>query len=207
MYSFIVFFLTILVMFLIAQTINENKDVFGVVSKIDNREYIVRKLPDAQESADKLAVLNKNMIRLLDHIKDDDKQGVKYLVKRYNPDQLSETAPGAKYTSYSVNKGESIAMCLREPNNSYIDMNTVNFVIIHELSHVMTPEVGHTPLFWRNMGYLLRKASEIGIYKFYDYGEKPIPYCGVTIDSTPFNLEEDGEDGEDGEDENKSKEE
>jgi hypothetical protein len=201
MYSFIVFFLTILVLFLIAQTINENKDVFGVVSKIDNREYIVRKLPDAQQSADKLAILNKNMIRLLDHIKDDERKGVKYLVKRYNPDQLSETAPGAKYTSYSVNKGESIAMCLREPNNSYIDMNTVHFVIIHELSHVMTSEVGHTPLFWRNMGYLLRKASEIGIYKYYDYGEKAIPYCGVTIDSTPFNLY-DEEGGDDGEEEN-----
>ncbi len=79
-------------------------------------------------------------------------------------------------------------MCLREPNNSFIDMNTVHFVIIHELAHVMTPEVGHTKLFWENMGYLLRKASEIGIYKYYDYGAKPIRYCGVTIDSTPFNL-------------------
>ena len=188
MYSFIVFFLTILILFLIAQKINQNKDIIEVVSKIDKREYLVRKLPDSQQSADKLAILNQNVIRLLQHIKNEERSGVKYLVNRYNPDKLSETALGAKYTSYSVNKGESIAMCLREPNNSFIDMNTVHFVIIHELAHVMTPEVGHTKLFWENMGYLLRKASEIGIYKYYDYGAKPIRYCGVTIDSTPFNL-------------------
>jgi predicted metal-dependent hydrolase len=188
MYSFIVFFLTILILFLIAQKINQNKDIIGVVSKIDKREYLVRKLPDSQQSSDKLAILNQNVIRLLQHIKNEERSGVKYLVNRYNPDKLSETALGAKYTSYSVNKGESIAMCLREPNNSFIDMNTVHFVIIHELAHVMTSEVGHTKLFWENMGYLLRKASEIGIYKYYDYGAKPIRYCGVTIDSTPFNL-------------------
>ena len=188
MYSFIVFFLTILTLFLIAQKINQNKDIIEVVSKIDKREYLVRKLPDSQQSSDKLAILNQNVIRLLQHIKNEERSGVKYLVNRYNPDKLSETALGAKYTSYSVNKGESIAMCLREPNNSFIDMNTVHFVIIHELAHVMTSEVGHTKLFWENMGYLLRKASEIGIYKYYDYGAKPIRYCGVTIDSSPFNL-------------------
>ena len=188
MNSFIVFFITILVIFITVQKLNENKEIISITSKIDGREYLVRKLSDAQISADKLAVLNKNVLRLLDHIKNDKKKGIKYLVKRYNPDRLSETDLDAEYTSYSVNKGESIAMCLREPNNSFIDMNTVHFVIIHELAHVMTPEVGHTKLFWENMGYLLRKASEIGIYKYYDYGAKPIRYCGVTIDSTPFNL-------------------
>ena len=173
-------------MFLIAQTINENKDVFGVVSKIDNREYIVRKLPDAQQSADKLAIFNKNMIRLLDHIKDDDKKGVKYLVKRYNPDQLSETAPGAKYTSYSVNKGESIAMCLREPNNSYIDMNTVNFVIIHELSHVMTKSIGHKSEFWSNFKFMLECAKEAYIHNPVDYKKEPQEYCGMKIHDNPY---------------------
>ena len=64
MYSFIVFFLTILILFLIAQKINQNKDIIEVVSKIDKREYLVRKLPDSQQSADKLAILNQNVIRL-----------------------------------------------------------------------------------------------------------------------------------------------
>ena len=190
MYSFLIFFITILIIFIIAQKLNENKDIHEVLSKTDQREYIVRKLPDSQQAVEKLAILNKNVMRLLEHIKDDDRRGVKFLVKRYNPDKLSETAVGAKYTSYSVNKGESIAMCLREPDNSFIDMNTVHFVIIHELSHVMTPEIGHTKLFWENMGYLLKKAEEIGIYKVYDYGKKHVRYCGVTIDSTPYPFKE-----------------
>ena len=188
MITFIVFFITIVILFIIAQKISENKDISEIVSEKDGREYIVRKLPDAKIAAEKLAILNQNVKKLLKHIKNDTRKGVKYLVKRYNPDKLSETAVDAKYTSYSVNKGESIAMCLREPDNSFIDMNTVNFVIIHELSHVMTPEIGHTKLFWENMGYLLKKAEEIGIYKVYDYKEKPVRYCGVIIDSTPYKF-------------------
>jgi hypothetical protein len=190
MITFVVFFLTIIILFIIAQKLNESKDITQVVSKIDNREYIVRKLPDSQLVADKLAVLNKNIQKLLDHIKDEERKGVKYLVKRYNPDTLSETSPSAKYTSYSVNKGESIAMCVRHPDNSFIDINTVYFVMIHELSHVMTDEIGHTKLFWENMGYLLKKAEEIGIYKVYDYGKNPIKYCGVMIDATPYDFGE-----------------
>ena len=189
MNSFIVFFITILVIFITVQKLNENKDIISITSKIDGREYLVRKLSDAQISADKLAVLNKNVLRLLDHIKNDKKKGIKYLVKRYNPDRLSETDLDAEYTSCSVNKGESIAMCLREPDNSFIDMNTVNFVMIHELSHVMTHEVGHTKLFWENMGYLLKKGEEIGIYKVFDYKKKPVKYCGVMIDSTPYKFD------------------
>ena len=49
------------------------------------------------------------------------------------------------------------------------------------------------------------------IYKYYDYGKKPIPYCGVTIDSTPFNLYDEDKDEDDGggegNNEDKSKEE
>ena len=188
MNTFIIFSLTILILFMIAHKIYRNKDILQVQSKADDREYIVRKLPDSQQAANKLATINRNVLALLEHIKGDQKKGVKYLVDRYDPDQLSETAVDAKYTSYSVNKGESIAMCLREPDNSFIDMNTVNFVILHELAHVMTDEVGHTELFWKNMGYLLKKGEEIGIYKVFDYGKEPVKYCGVIIDSTPYEF-------------------
>ena len=52
-----------------------------------------------------------------------------------------------------------------------IDDNTVLFVVIHELAHIMTHEVGHTPLFWNNMKYLLEVGEKVGIYQPVNYSE------------------------------------
>ena len=61
-----------------------------------------------------------------------------------------------------------------ENENGIWDDNTIIFVAIHELSHIMTPETGHTPLFWDNMKYLLEKASSQGIYMPIDYSQSPV---------------------------------
>ena len=52
------------------------------------------------------------------------------LKDNFNPDRLSETGLGAKYTSYSVNKGEEIAICVRQPDNTFIDDNSNLFLNI-----------------------------------------------------------------------------
>ena len=91
-------------------------------------------------------------------------------------------------TSYSLNKGEKISICLRHLDNSFIDNNTVIFVVIHELSHVMTEEIGHPPIFWENMRYLLEEAEKIKIYKPVHYEEYPEDYCGMEINTTPYRF-------------------
>ena len=68
------------------------------------------------------------------------------------------------------------------------DINTIMFVAIHELAHLMTKEIGHTPRFWDNMKYLLEKASSVGIYTPVDYGKNPQVYCGMEINSTPMKV-------------------
>ena len=40
------------------------------------------------------------------------KDDIRRLYKNFNPEAFSETTPDAKYTSYSVNKGEKIVFCL-----------------------------------------------------------------------------------------------
>ena len=67
-----------------------------------------------------------------------------------------------------------------------VDTNTMMFVAIHELAHLMTKSIGHTPEFWNNMKYLLQKAIKIGIYTAVDYKSKPVPYCGTTITDSPL---------------------
>ena len=182
---FAFFFLSVIIIFMIVQRIHKNKDILQITSKIDGREYIVRKLPDGKEAADHLANINKKVLLLIGSLKEEDREGISMLKDNFNPDRLSETGLGAKYTSYSVNKGEEIAICVRQPDNTFIDDNTVMFVVIHELAHVMTKSIGHTKEFWDNMAYLLERAEELKIYVPKNYRESPVEYCGMEINTTP----------------------
>lgn len=190
MKEFLLFFLTILVIFSLINKIKRNNEIIEITSKIDNRKYIVRKLKDSRSAADKLANINIKILKLINHIKDKDKDGIDRLVRGFNPDALSETGLNSKYTSYSVNKGEKISLCIRNKDNGKLinDDNIIMFVVIHELSHIMTIQVGHPKEFWDNMRYLLEKANEINIYNPEDYKKNPKIYCGMEINSTPYNI-------------------
>mgnify|MGYP001158727170 FL=1 len=189
MEEFLLFFLSVFVLFILIGKLFKNKEILHIKSNLDGREYIVRKLPDAVQAADKLAGLNSKILTLIGSLSTDEKDGIDDLKSNYNPDSLSETGIDAKYTSYSVNKGEKISICLRnKEDNSFIDDNTILFVFIHELAHVMTDEIGHTPLFWENMAFLLKKANSLNIYIPINYKETPQRYCGMDINSTPYEF-------------------
>jgi predicted metal-dependent hydrolase len=99
-----------------------------------------------------------------------------------------ETLPTSELTAYSENKGEKIAFCLNKNkvDDDLIDLNTLTFVAIHELSHIMTKSVGHKQEFWENFKFLLTNAKEAGIYNPVDYKKKPKEYCGMTINDNPY---------------------
>jgi hypothetical protein len=187
MNTFLTFFITIVFVFLLLNKI-KRRDIVIIKSDIDNRKYICRKLPDAHLAADKLAVINQKVIQLINCVSNSDRENIERLKERYNPDKLSETGIGAKYKSYSVNKGEEIAMCVRHTDNTMIDDNTIMFVIIHELAHVVTISVGHTQEFWDNMKYLLEEGEKCGVYQPVDYSKSPVTYCGMEISSTPYEF-------------------
>lgn len=116
------------------------------------------------------------------------KDDIARLVSNFNPDAFSETTPDAKYTSYSVNKGEKIVFCLRDKKDGemLVQENIMTFVAIHELAHLMTKSVGHEPEFWNNFKLLLRVAIDNQIYKNIDFNNTPKDYCGVKITDTPI---------------------
>lgn len=156
-------------------------------SKVDGRKYLVRKLPDRQTAADTLARINKRLQRLVNHLSEtfgDRNEGVNRLRANYDPEALSEGGTEIGYTSYSVNKGEKIVLCLRQKDDSMVDLNTLMYVAIHELGHLMTDEIGHTPKFWDNFRWLLQQAIDIGIYKKINYAKNPQSYCGIEITSS-----------------------
>jgi hypothetical protein len=112
------------------------------------------------------------------------------LISNFNPDAFSETTPDAKYTSYSVNKGEKIVFCLRDKKDGeeLVKENIMTFVAIHELAHLMTKSIGHEPEFWNSFKLLLKIAIDNGLYKNIDFNSTPKDYCGVKITDTPLKL-------------------
>ena len=88
-----------------------------------------------------------------------------------------------------MNKGDELSLCIRDKKtNKFLDKNTIMFVAIHEVAHIMTKETGHTKKFWANMKFLLEKAIEAGYYYPVNYSMTPMNYCGLEIDSTPLDM-------------------
>ena len=114
-----------------------------VVSTIDGNKYCVRDGKRVKEAADLMAkVVNKceKLVKYMVKTYPDDER-VKRLKAGFNPRRIMETLPTSELTAYSENKGEKIALCLRKKNKenaSLIDLNTLTFVAIHELSHIAT---------------------------------------------------------------------
>ena len=69
-----------------------------------------------------------------------------------------------------------------------MEWNTIVFVTIHEIAHIMTEEEQHPPIFWKNMKFILEQAEEIGLYVPINYNENPESYCGQIINSTPYDF-------------------
>ena len=187
-------FILICLIVILSYRIYRDSDLFHlkcIISNIDGNTYCVRERSKLELAADKLAKVNHNMKSLVEHCKNNfnSEERIKRLTEGFNPKKITETLPTSEFTAYSENKGEKIAFCLdTEKNNKgrLIDLNTLTFVAIHELSHVATYSVGHTPEFWANFKFLLEEAEKINIYKPVDYSKNPKKYCGMEINDNPY---------------------
>jgi|TARA_B110000285_G_scaffold48731_1_gene55236 hypothetical protein len=169
-------------------------DVFNlrcIVSGVDGKKYCVRERRNIVKASNLLANTTDKMQQLVENMgkKYPERDNVKRLVENFNPTTIKETLPTSEYTAYSENKGEKMAFCLNKKkgdNDNLIDQNTLTFVAIHELSHIMSATVGHNDEFWNNFKYLLDNAVEMGIYKPVDYKKDPEGYCGMDITDNPY---------------------
>ena len=77
--------------------------------------------------------------------------------------------------SYTINK-KKVYLCLKDDDGEYYNFNMLIYVSIHELSHVICDEIGHTAKFHRIFRDLLELAEQKNIY------DSSIPilknYCG-----------------------------
>lgn len=82
--------------------------------------------------------------------------------------------------SYTEDK-RSITLCIYDyDNQKYYDMNSIMYVALHELSHMITKASGdesHGKEFMENFSMLIKHAESLKIYD----PKKPMPhmYCGI----------------------------
>lgn len=161
-----------------------------IISDVDGEKYCVRERSQLQNAADLLAKVTQKMKDLVAYCAKQfpDNEDVQRLVQKFNPTKISETLPTSEHTAYSENKGEKIAFCLNKQKDGtkLIDLNTLTFVAIHELAHVMTLSEGHKQIFWQNFKFLLEQAKAANIYNPVDYKKEPEDYCGMEITSNPY---------------------
>lgn len=181
---------------------NSQFPLVDIQSKVDGRTYRVRDMSDKHEAADLMARVRQKIDKLYLFLKENftNKPQVKQLLNNFVPDpsRFEESTPAAEHTSYSVNKGEKVHLCLRQReggNENLVQENVMVFVSLHEMAHIVTPTLGHGPDFWNNFAWILKQAEEIGIYKYQDFKAHPVSYCGISItDSPAYDPKKDGTD-------------
>jgi len=189
----IFFYVFIGVVLLLCLRIYYESDAFNlkcIIATKDGNTYCVREREKLELAANLLAEVTQKMKNMVQYMKEkhsEDPRTIR-LVEGFNPKKISETLPTSELTAYSENKGEKIAFCLNttKEGDKLIDINTLTFVALHELSHIMTESIGHKQDFWQNFKFLLTNAKEAGIYNPIDYKKNPKQYCGMDINDNPY---------------------
>ncbi len=165
-------------------------DLKCIIASQDGNRYCVRERVKMELAANLLADVTQKMKDMVKYLKEKQPEDprTKRLVEGFNPTKISETLPTSELTAYSENKGEKIAFCLNKQKDGtkLIDINTLTFVALHELSHIATKSIGHGQEFWENFKWVLQNAKEAGIYSPIDYKKYPEEYCGMTINDNPY---------------------
>ena len=189
----IFFYIFIAVILLLCLRIYYDSDAFNlkcIIASKDGNTYCVREREKLELAANLLADVTQKMKDMVAYMKQkhpEDPRTIR-LVEGFNPKKVSETLPTSELTAYSENKGEKLAFCLNttKEGNKLIDLSTLTFVALHEISHIMTESIGHKQEFWQNFKFLLENAKAAGIYNPVDYKKKPQEYCGMKINDNPY---------------------
>jgi hypothetical protein len=177
--------------------------ILNIISDSANREGAIALMTEC----------NSRMLRLFDHLRKKYKIGttdaeckdkcaewiaqnhskreiVRHLLRDFNYEAIHEHRPqGSRNVAYSLNKGKTIMLCLREIKNprEIVDIDTLMFVVLHEAAHVANySEWGHETRFWSIFKYILEEAVAVGVYVPTDYSASPKNYCGFNINHNPL---------------------
>ena len=160
-------------------------------SKLLNRKIGIQEtLPKSKEAFDMIEQIYYKIFAFVKRLQIDhpDNEDVQRLARRLNKVEIEESENKEGISSYTINKGELMSICVRhkEELSKIHDMNTMLFVLIHEIAHVMSVTEGHNAEFMKNFKFLLKEAAKQGFYSPVDYSSNNITYCGVKVTNNPY---------------------
>tara|TARA_Y100000389_G_C17352728_1_gene459344 strand:- start:407 stop:988 length:582 start_codon:yes stop_codon:yes gene_type:complete len=154
------------------------------------KKYRVRKKSDDIIAANKLTNLSSKLSTLVNYIYDNKLKPIPLCTKlkqRWKKIKLRETGKYDDSAAYTVNKSDELRICLRNnKTNQFENENTMMFVALHELAHIMSDSYGHNKEFMDNFKFLLHIAVKLKIYEPENFSKKPTNYCGTDITSSPL---------------------
>jgi hypothetical protein len=196
----------LIALFFLYRYYKENVGMVYCKSTIDGRYYMVRDLANKQDAADLLSRIYKNMFffskKLLDNINRPHIYPYKIYIIQLNNNikniVLRESSPHQETTSYTVNKGEKMVLCLRTGetnilykeniknifNTNLHNINLIMYVVLHEMAHIACPEYDHTELFKKIFNFLCKQAIDMGLYSKINFESNPEEYCGIVINDS-----------------------
>jgi hypothetical protein len=183
----IIIILLIIISFIIYKLCKYKTDY--VKSSINEDIFLVRDLPDKQNASNILALIKHRTQILINYLYENKNTHPQYelyinnLYDKFKNIKIVENDDDILYTSYSINKGDELVLCLR---SKYIkghihDINLLMYVVLHEISHIACPEYGHTELFKEIFLYITTISININLYKRIDFSKNNKEYCGMMI--------------------------
>lgn len=189
----------LLVIYFIYHMIYTYTEIKYVTSDIDGKVYLIRRGHNKsdkflKDSANTLALINKNVMILIEHLNENYKNHeekshfIKKLKDNYMPYIISEAAVDPRYTTYTIDK-KDMHICLRtrDTREKIYDINILMYVVLHELAHLCnydkqgTPILGHGREFKFIFKFLVEEAIKLDIYQHTNYAVEPQEYCGIMI--------------------------
>ena len=158
-----------------------------------NKLFYLNNTEQMESKTRSLDIMKERVDILVDKLKQSpykNKITVKRLINKWNGNlnEIEATFKRNQILGYNINKGESIHVCLQDPNSNELikDYNTMFFIVLHELAHIMTFNYKHNAEFWDNFAFLIRFSNQLGLYEYVNYNKTPVNFCGGVVDSTPY---------------------
>lgn len=186
----VIAFVILTIIIIYSEVLTESFESVRQQASYDKRFYYVQEYPNQEFAADTLAKLRhqaETFINLLSQ-KYPKKKEIYRLQEKFKPNELQEAEHEDNSTSYTINKGQEMHLCIRQKNKdkTFHSHNLLMFVMIHELAHVMSKTIGHNQEFMKNFKFLLNEASQQGLYVPVNFKHNPVQYCGMQVTNNPI---------------------
>ena len=164
-----------------------------IVSNVDGKKYRVQKGQHNKTSANALATTKRKLSQLVNYMYKHNlpsAQRAQILSSRFKHAKFREIGKLDNSAAFTVNKGQEIRICTKDKvNGEPENLNSMMFVALHELAHVMSDQYGHNEEFKQNFSYLTHLAVKLKLYTPENFSKEPVEYCGTKITNSPLQFD------------------